>query len=743
MARRCTIATSSSGNAIINVYHDVTVKFNLIRLVLLTATLFICAATSQAAQVTVAAPDSPMLRFALGKLKAALEQQGDGLTRIAPPAADPGIDVTVDPAARDGLGPDGFSRARVRRGLKITASDERGAMYGVLDLAQELRWGTPLGRIPGRTVKPQLDFRAIKFNLPWSAYRTSPVLEQHQETCKDLEFWEAFLDMMAENRFNVLSLWSMHPYTYMIRPKNFPEACPFSDAELAKWKKLWTGIFAMAKERGIETYLINWNIFVSPEFSRAHNVAPWSVTLSHIGGQNDFTDELVERYTKEVVTQLLDEYPDLTGLGITLGERMGGMTPDQRRAWLDRTFFAGIAEAKRPAKFIYRAPLSANTGSGGTTSEENDRRSRAQIESLTNNITGPVYVEFKYNWSHAHSSPDLFHVHGGPLSDAYWNPPPTRHKVVWTMRNEDIFILRWGQPDFVREFIRRQDNREYVGGAIIGSECYIPALDFISKAGPHKDWQWAFQRQWLFYTVWGQLLYDPAMPDSKFEAMFDARFGKGRGKDLLAAWKLASRVPLHFAAFRKGTWDGSLYTEGFLSWTDRENSASSFFSIDRFISQPVLDTKRYINIEDYVKAGRAPECVMSPLELAAKLKQDCATASQLVAKLRARGKVSPTLDCELTDIEAWCAYGNYFAAKLRAGVALATARAKGDAGQQRVAVAELEKALVHWKRLAELTGKFNQMPVASNWRQPFSWSLLIPDVEKDVEMAKAPLTSTK
>jgi len=352
-----------------------------------------------------------------------------------------------------------------------------------------------------------------------------------------------------------------------------------------------------------------------------------------------------------------------------------------------------------------------------------------------------VYVEFKHNWSHAHSSPDLFHVHGGPLSDGYWNPPPTRHKVVWTMRNEDIFILRWGQPDFVREFIQRQDSRDYVGGAFIGSECYIPALDFISKEGPHKNWNWAFQRQWLFYTVWGQLLYDPTTPDSKFEAMFDTRFGQGTGKELLAAWKLASRVPLHFASFHKGTWDGTLYTEGFLSWTDRENSSLSFFSIDRLIDSPVLDTKRYLNIPDYVKAGRAPEGVMSPLELATKLDQDCAATMELVGKLRSRGTVSPTLDCELADIEAWCAYGTYFAAKLRGGVALATARAKGDAGQQRIAVAELEKALVHWKRLAELTEKFNQLTVTSNWQSPFSWTLLIPDVEKDIEIAKAPLTS--
>ena len=61
------------------------------------------------------------------------------------------------------------------------------------------------------------------------------------------------------------------------------------------------------------------------------------------------------------------------------------MASVQRREWLDKTFFAGIAAAKRPSKFVYRAPLSAGTGSGGSTSEENDRLTRAQIESLTNN----------------------------------------------------------------------------------------------------------------------------------------------------------------------------------------------------------------------------------------------------------------------------------------------------------------------------------------------------------------------
>jgi hypothetical protein len=697
---------------------------------------------SLAEEITVKSPDSPTLEFALRKLGTALQKHSHSLRRAKDTISEQTkLVITFDPSRLDEIGKEGFIHKQSAGVLQVSSVDARGAMYGVLDLAEQIRTGTPWEKIPSRIVKPRFEFRAIKYNLPWSAYRTSPALEQHQDTCKDLRYWEAFLDMMAENRFNVLSLWSLHPYTYMIRPKNFPESCPFDDAEMIEWKQLWSGIYAMAKERGIETYLLNWNIFVSPEFSKAHNVAPWSVNLSHIGGQEDKTNDLVTRYTREVVTQVLDEYPDLTGLGITLGERMGGMTPVQRRSWLDDSFFAGIAEAKRPTKFIYRAPLSANTSSGGTTSEENDRLTRKQIESLSKNITGPVYVEFKHNWSHAHSSPDLFMVHGGPLSDAYWNPEPTRHKVVWTMRNEDMYILRWGQPDFVRNFIQRQDGKDYVAGAIIGSECYIPALDYISKRGPHKNWTWAFERQWLFYAVWGKLLYAPETPDSRFEALLEERSGKETGADLLAAWKLASQVPLHFASFYRGTWDGSLYTEGFSSWIDKNDGARTFFGVDSFIKQPVLDTKRYVNIADFVKADGVVETgKLSPLALADLLDRDAEDALKRVAKIREQKKPGETLECELTDIEAWCAYANYFAAKLRGGVALAYARKNDDAAQQALAIRAFESGLTHWRRLSALGGRYNQLPVLSNSRKPFSWASLTPEVEKDLEISRKALS---
>ena len=72
-------------------------------------------------------------------------------------------------------------------------------------------------------------------------------------------------------------------------------------------------------------------------------------------------------------------------------------------------------------------------------------------------------------------------------------------------------------------------------------------------------------------------------------------------------------------------------------------------------------------------------------------------------------------------------------------MALATARVKNDAKQQAVAITAIERALAHWKRLAELGGKFNRPRILSNSKEPFSWTSLTPAAERDIEIARKTL----
>lgn len=627
------------------------------------------------------------------------------------------------------LTPEGYLIKKSKGVISVIGADRRGIMYGLLEIADQLKYGTSWDDIQEKEVIPRFPFRAIKFNLPYMAYRSHASIAQHSATCRDLDFWEKYLDMMVQNRYNALSLWSLHLFHYMVIPESFPEASQFNEVEMADWKNLWTTIFKMAKERGIETYIINWNTFTSPSFARVHNPElgwynshPW-----HFGSGD--TSKITEKYTREIIRQVIDEYPDLTGLGITLGERMGDQTVDERRAWLDRTIFAGMNDASRKIKFVYRAPLSANSHSGGSTSEENDLRTRQQIERL--DTDGPVWLEFKYNWSHGHSSPNLFIVHGGKLTDKYKNPVPTDYKYIWTIRNEDFFVHRWAQPDFVRQFIKN-NGQAYVGGCFIGSEVFIPALDYTSKDGRHKTWDYSFERLWQWYSVWGNLLYDEATPDEKFANELEVRYGYNQGKRSLEAWKLASKVPLHFASFHQGRNDLTLYTEGFCGF--RENRSVDFFDIERFINHPVLDTIRYINIADYIKQNKkVKKGIISPLALADSLDfihDQCLGLVELIAD----EDISPTTKAELADITAWAWYAKYFADKIRAGIALAEYRINGI-DQREEALKYLNKCVTHWSEYAKATTRFHTNSFIFHTKENFDWYGMLDYVKRDLSLA--------
>ena len=226
-------------------------------------------------------------------------------------------------------------------------------------------------------------------------------------------------------------------------------------------------------------------------------------------------------------------------MGLTLGEGMGGMTPQQREDWMKATIIEGMRMANRKSKLVHRIPFSSTTGSLGVTSIETERLTRRGIEqeAAMDFIEQPVWGDLKFNWSHAHSTTKLIKVHGGKLWGAYFDPVPEDYKITWTARNEDFFCLRWGVPSFVREHINR-NTRPYVGGYFIGSETYIPAKDYFTKPGFKVDWKYAFERQWLFYKIWGRLLYNPSTPDEIFAAEFKRRYGK-EGNNLLEASSLA------------------------------------------------------------------------------------------------------------------------------------------------------------------------------------------------------------
>ncbi|HEX6223009.1 MAG TPA: hypothetical protein VFZ52_01275 [Chryseolinea sp.] len=682
----------------------------------------------------------PQANYAAGLLKFSVLKRGYILNDI-----DADYQIVLQ-ANSSGMAKEAYSIVPEGRKIAIMGGDVRGLIYGTLSLVEDFRAGLSIQNIRKRIETPRLAFRGIKFDLPWDTYRHSFSLDQHQQTCKDINYWKAFLDMMVENRFNTLTLWNLHPYTFMIKPKNFPEASPWNEEEMQEWKNLFGSIFRMAKERGIDTYIIPFNIFVTPEFSKAHNVA--MDNLDHHFFVKGDTSEIVKRYTRECVTQLLQEYPDLTGMGLTLGEGMGGMTPQQREDWMKATIIEGMRLAGRKSKLIHRIPFSSTTGSLGPTSIETEQLTRKGIEqeAAMEFIDAPVWADLKFNWSHAHSTTKLMKVHGGKLFGAYFNPVPSDYKIIWTARNEDFFCLRWGVPEFVRQHVNN-NGHDYVGGYLIGSETYIPAKDYFTKPGTKVNWKYAFERQWLFYKTWGRLLYNPATGDDLFRNEFIYRYGKDAGA-LFEASSLAGKTPLRLASSFDFTWDFSLYSEGFMA-LNREAKRVQYISVDWQIKQPPIDPD-YVSVLEYVNTistgGTFEKSKITPPVLASMLETDCNKALALVKNFRPAGNAS--LHQEISDIKAWANLGLFFAEKLKGAVALQTYREKGEEPDKQEAVRRLENALRYWDEVVNITRPiYNDMPLVhfseqdgKHWKENdhlrFHWALLREDVAKDVEIAR-------
>lgn len=715
--------------------------------------------------------ESEQIKFAVDELESVLRAEGMTVRKRdscelceVPDEAVVFASSKSDPAAvrfpdNIDVGPEGFRLKRhIVDGTRVhvvTGGDDSGAMYGVFDLAEQVAMHGIDG-VEERDAAPRFSTRAVKFNLPWSPYRSGEHNDTQIDTCRDLEFWRSFLSALAQNRFNVISLWNLHPFPYMVQLKDFPEACPFTDRELQEWRTFWKELFSMADARGFDVYLLNWNILVPPAFAEEHDV-----------NERADTSEIVKEYTRKSVTAVVDEYEGVDGLGFCLGEWMGNpvgpeMTPAEKERWIEETFIEGIANADRNIQLVHRSAVSDSID------ELRDTIERAVEE---HNLPSPVVVPSKFNWSHGHSTTSLELTHDyqtGEVDSSLWAPTPTNYEVNWMVRNEDFFVLRWGDPDFVREHLR-ENGDEYVGGYFVGSEGVIPARDYAHTNHKHRTWQYAFERQWLFYTLWGRLLYDPETPDEAFEHAFERRYSLGVGRDLLEAYRRASKTPLRLASFHTATWDYTLYAEGFLapeptpfamerrrsesvseSARDRYDPESSFISVDDLIYHEPLDPS-YMSIPEYVDSEEQDDDAVTPLDLAGRLEEDAERVAEIVDLIRSGldelavvdgFNLRPrshgyhgALECELADLEAWSHLGRYFAEKLRAGVHLETFRQAGNTRRKAAAVSHLENATTHWESLSETTtDHYDEIPYREGER--FSWEMYLDDVRRDVEIAR-------
>jgi hypothetical protein len=127
--------------------------------------------------------------------------------------------ITLTVAKDDKAGPQSYRIRRDGQNITVIGADPVGAMYGGLDLAEAIRTGT-LDSLEDSEHSPHIAQRGIKFNLPLDLRTPSYTdiggsAQANIPEVWERGFWIDYLDAMARHRYNVLSLWSLHPFPSM------------------------------------------------------------------------------------------------------------------------------------------------------------------------------------------------------------------------------------------------------------------------------------------------------------------------------------------------------------------------------------------------------------------------------------------------------------------------------------------------------------------------------------------------
>jgi hypothetical protein len=708
--------------------------------------------------------DSARQRFARAHIEDALQDRGwsirDGEVLPAPPTRR--LDVRFRPdATAANIAAEGFRLRRETHGhrviVEVLSRDDAGAMYGGLELAEQIRTRGVEG-VTDTDIDPYLSMRGVKFNAPLdlrtpSYSDMSDAGQRNIGTVWDMKFWREYLDALARDRYNFVSLWSLHPFPSMVKVPEFPEVAlddvwrstiAFDEdystrttdivtpAMLAKKRivkrlaidqkiAFWREVMRYARDRNIDFYIVTWNVYTYG-----------------VDGKYGITDTIdnprTSAYFRASVREMFRTYPLLRGIGLTAGENMGEVrlyaggvdSFDAKENWLFATYGQGVldaarAEPNRQFRLIHRQH------------ESRAQDIAATFKPLVDQPNVDFVFSFKYAQAHALSSTTQT-FHRGYLESL------GDRQTLWTIRNDDALLLRWAAPDFVREFVRNIP-REKTLGFYFGSDNWVPGRDFLSRDPAGLAGRLEIDKHWLHTLLWGRMGYDPAIDNDRIAALIAARFPGVDGAKLLAAWQDASMIYPLVTGFHWANFDFQWYIEGCRSRPGPAKSETGFHSVETFIDQPVHPGTDNLTIPAYVAmlAKSQTPTGKTPLEVADELDARAASAERALSESRQPAPRSAELTATLNDIAQMIELGRYYAAKIRGATSLALYRATKDSRHQEQAVGHLRAAAERAAAYASRATRSYGPRIWTNRVGHVDFAEFAAGARADVEIARAPL----
>jgi hypothetical protein len=604
----------------------------------------------------------------LAKLSAALRARGwvvdQGNTATSPTQ----IRVSTKPSAGLSL-PESLSISRIPQTgappiLALSAPDDRGLMYALLDAADRVAWAqdpaTPFSEIRDLTEQPAVRDRSLSVYTMNRAHWESRFYDE--------AYWTRYFDLLAASRFNRFLIvfgyenggFLAPPYPYFFNTPGFDgvRMVNLTPAQQRKNLAALNRLIELAHDRGIQVSLGLWDHLYRAggqaggiEWAKDYEGRPVPHTVTGVTTKN------LSAYTLASLQELLARVPAVDGLQFRIHEASGLTRAEMDRFW--REVFTALPRL-RPGLLV-EAHANGTPDSVIDTAISLGVKLRIQTNHWMEQMGlpfHPTHVNPPNQRDRRHGYADLLrYPQRYPISWRLWNGGTTR-------------VLLWADPDYVRRYSAATalydsphwDVQEPLATKMEAQRPDMPTFDLMPSAYRHYDYE--FERYWHFYQVWGRVGYNPATPAETWDRPFAQRFGAA-GPHLSAGLHRASQVlPMIVAAVYP--YSAFPTTRG---WAERQSLGPSLAAYAKNTGSDVQQFESFEEAARRLLAGgvttrRTPDATSRWFDATA----DAILASVRAAESAAGPRRGKEFDATVTDLKILAQLARFHARRSLAAV---------------------------------------------------------------------------
>jgi len=427
------------------------------------------------------------------------------------------------------MGKEGFVIRRSGNLILVAGADPSGALYGCLELAEQIKQFKALPATIDIREKPQMVLRGTcvgiqkPYYLPGRTVYEYPYTPETFPWLYDKKLWLQYLDTLVANRYNSLYLWNGHPFASLVRLKDYPYAVEVDDATFKKNEDIYRFLTTEADKRGIWVIQMFYNIIVSKPFAEHHKIKTQDRERPII--------PLIADYTRKSIAAFVEKYPNV-GLLVCLGEAMEGVGRDDID-WFTKTIIPGVQDGLKALGRTDEPPIVLRA---------HDSDAPAVMKEALP-LYKQLYTEAKYNGEALTT-----YTPRGPWAELH-----RTLSRIGTVQIENVHILanlepfRYGSADFIQKSVQAMHSVYEANG-----------LHLYPQAS-YWDWPYAadstqsplllqVERDWLWYREWARYAWnanrDRVEEINYWAGLLAARYGcsLNDGKKILDAYEESGEI---------------------------------------------------------------------------------------------------------------------------------------------------------------------------------------------------------